>query len=250
VACAARAVAALLLGADGGPGQAADQLRGQALPPAWVVLASAEATAAAQPLTARGNEPGWSLTIGAAEIELVTEYGARRSTFPRPAPEISGDTTRYVIPGESLTVTLVDAPCADSMSGMFYPWTVTVERTEGALSGCGGEPAALLLGPEWAVESIGGTGIIADSRVTIAFHEDGRLGGSASCNRYNAGYELTGEGLTFGHAASTMMACEPLLMEQERRFFDALAGVRRFEVAPDGALVLLADDGPKLVARR
>ena len=39
-------------------------------------------------------------------------------------------------------------------------------------------------------------------------------------------------------------------MAQERRFFDALAAVRRFEIAPDGALVLLADDGPKLIARR
>jgi heat shock protein HslJ len=47
-----------------------------------------------------------------------------------------------------------------------------------------------------------------------------------------------------------MMACEPSLMEQERRFLDALDATRRFEIAPDGALVLLADDGPKLVARR
>ena len=40
------------------------------------------AEAPAKPLTARGNEPGWSLTIGAAEIELVTDYGAARSYLP------------------------------------------------------------------------------------------------------------------------------------------------------------------------
>ena len=47
-----------------------------------------------------------------------------------------------------------------------------------------------------------------------------------------------------------MMACDPALMAQERRFLDALAAVRRFEIAPDGALVLVADDGPRLLARR
>lgn len=63
-------------------------------------------------------------------------------------------------------------------------------------------------------------------------------------------YELTGEGVSIVGGASTMMACEPSLLEQEHRFLDALAAVRRFEVAPDGALVLLADDGPKLIGRR
>jgi len=86
--------------------------------------------------------------------------------------------------------------------------------------------------------------------VTIPFREGGRIDGLASCNRYLANYELTGEGLTIAGGASTMMACEPSLMEQERRVFDALAAVRRFEIAPDGALVLLADGGPKLIARR
>jgi heat shock protein HslJ len=47
-----------------------------------------------------------------------------------------------------------------------------------------------------------------------------------------------------------MMACEPSLMEQERRFLDALAAVTRFEIAPDGALVLVGGDEPKLIVRR
>jgi heat shock protein HslJ len=206
--------------------------------------------AAQPPLVGRGNEPGWSVTIGPAEIELVTDYGAKRTVFPKPPPEVSGHRTRYAIPERDVVITLVGRPCADTMSGMFYPSTVTVETAEGVLSGCGGEPASLLRGPEWLVDSIDGAGVIGGSRVTIAFGEDGRVVGSGSCNRYNAAYDLTGEGLSIGQAAATMMACAPALMEQERRFFDALAAVRRFEIAPDGALVLLADDGPKLRARR
>jgi heat shock protein HslJ/uncharacterized lipoprotein YbaY/membrane-bound inhibitor of C-type lysozyme len=232
-------------------GQAFVQVRGQALRACTLAAGTgAQPTAPATPLRARGNEPGWSLSIGDAEIELVTDYGATRATFPKPMPETSGDATRYVVADANQTITVLDRPCADTMSGMFYPLSVTVERPEGVLSGCGGEPASLLAGPEWVVESIDGNALVGDSRATITFREGGRVDGLASCNRYLATYELTGEGLSISGGASTMMACAPSLMEQERRFLDALAAVRRFEIAPDGALVLLADQGPKLIARR
>lgn len=208
------------------------------------------APTAAAPLIGRGNEPGWRVAIGAAEIELITDYGAGRATFPAPAPERSGDVTRYVVADADLTITFVARPCVDTMSGMSYPFTVTIERSEGVLAGCGGEPAALLHGPAWVVERIGGEPVLGDAPVTIEFGEDGRIAGLASCNRYLATYELTGEGLSIAGGAATMMACAPALMAQERRFLDALDAVRRFEIAPDGALVLLADDGPQLVARR
>jgi heat shock protein HslJ len=247
---AAGGLALLSLGA----GCALDRTAGTNEEPAVVTGPLAgEATGPAAPqrlLTGRGNEPGWHLTIGEAEIELVTDYGATRAMFPKPAPETSGEVTRYVVADAAVTITLLERPCADTMSGMFHPLSVTVERPDGVLSGCGGEPASLLLGPEWLVENIDGTAISADSRVTIAFHEGGRIDGLASCNRYLANYDLTGEALTIAGGASTMMACEALLMEQEHRFLDALAAVRRFEITPDGALVLLADDGPKLLARR
>ena len=226
------------------------QIRGQALGTCAIAAASIEPAPSQTLLRARGNEPGWNLTIGDAEIVLLTDYGANRSTFPKPAPEASGDATRYVVADANLTITLLERPCADTMSGMFYPLTVTVERPEGVLSGCGGEPASLLLGPERVVESIDGARLIGDSRATIAFQEGGRVDGLASCNRYTATYELSGEALSITGAASTMMACEPSLMEQERRFLDALAAVTRFEIAPDGALVLVAGDRPRLIARR
>jgi uncharacterized membrane protein len=194
-------------------GEAFIQIRGQALGTcATAAAASIEPAASQLPLRARGNEPGWNLTIGHAEIELVTDYGAPRSMFPKPTPELSGGATRYVVADADLTITLLERPCADTMSGMFYPLTVTVERPEGTLSGCGGEPASLLLGPDWVVESIDGDALIGDSRPTIAFHEEGQVAGSASCNRYLASYELTGEGLSIAGGASTMMACEPALM--------------------------------------
>jgi heat shock protein HslJ len=233
-------------------GCAPDQTAGAHEEPAVAIgsLTNTQAAASEPPLIARGNEPGWSLTIRDADIELVTDYGAARSSFPKPAPEISAGATRYVVADADLTITLLERPCADTMSGMFHPLTVTVERPEGVLSGCGGEPASLLLGPEWVVESIDGDALIGTSRPTIVFNEEGQVAGSASCNRYLASYELTGEGLSIAGGGSTMMACEPALMEQERRFLHALDAIRRFEIAPDGALILVADDAPKLIARR
>jgi uncharacterized membrane protein len=150
-------VALWLLGAGCAPDQSAGASDEPAIVTGSSTSESTEPAAPQQQLTGRGNEPGWSLTIGADEIELVTEYGATRSTFPKPAPETSGDLTRYVVADANLTVTLLERPCTDTMSGMFFPLTVTVERPEGVLSGCGGEPVSLLLGPEWVVESIDGT---------------------------------------------------------------------------------------------
>ena len=100
------------------------------------------------------------------------------------------------------------------------------------------------------VEDIGGGGIIDRSRVTLNFGADGRLWGRASCNTYQGDYSLTGESLTLTLSATTMMACGPALMDQERKVLDLLARIRAFEVDSTGALILKADDGRTLLARR
>lgn len=116
--------------------------------------------------------------------------------------------------------------------------------------GAGGPTASALLGPEWVVEDIGGRGIIDDSRVTLAFDTEGRSGGKGSCNTYGAGYETDGDKITFEQPFSTMMACAEALMNQERAFFDLLPQIRRFDIADDGALILTAEDGRTITARR
>ena len=115
----------------------------------------------------------------------------------------------------------------------------------------GGAPSAAdLQGAEWVVADIAGGGIVANSRVTLNFDAEGRSGGMGSCNTYGAGYQIEGDKITFEQPFSTMMACEPALMEQERRYFDLLPQIRRFNIADDGALILSAEDGRKIIARR
>jgi heat shock protein HslJ/membrane-bound inhibitor of C-type lysozyme len=201
---------------------------------------------------ATGNEPDWLLEIDDREMTLLTNYGEDRLAGPTPIPETTNDVSAYVanIDGRSLTVTITAQLCADTMSGMPHPNTVTLLLDGETLRGCGGDPAALLQGAEWVVEDLNGGGIIDRSRVTLNFAEDGRVSGNGSCNTYNGGYVLTGEGLTLSRAATTMMACPPALMSQESRFFELLEKVQRFEIGADGALILHTEDLRTIAARR
>ena len=210
------------------------------------------AEAASGPFRARGNEPAWTLDIASDRMTLLTDYGQKRLEVPTPVAERSPGVTRYRSSsgGSSLSATISDRVCSDSMSGMPYPKSVEVVADGRRLAGCGGEPAALLEGAEWTVESLGGAGLVEGSRVTLAFGADGRVSGSASCNGFTGAYALTGEGLSIGNVATTRKACPPPLMEQEAAFLAALGTVQRFEITPEGKLALLAEDGKGIVARR
>jgi len=93
-----------------------------------------------------------------------------------------------------------------------------------------------LAGTEWRATGINnGRGGVASpvsgSVVTMRFEADGRLGGSAGCNRFNASYMATGPNLRIMSPATTRKMCEASLMEQERAFLKALDSVAtmRFE---------------------
>jgi heat shock protein HslJ len=210
-----------------------------------------QADATSEAFRARGNEPGWRLDIDGRTMTLVTQSG-RRLAAPTPAAQRTDAFTRYAASadGSDVSVTIRERLCRDTMTGMPHPDTVEVILDGRTLTGCGGEPASLLQGREWVVEDVNGKGIIDRSRATLNFGENGRVSGRASCNNYTAQYTLTGEGLTVDKAAGTMMACPPGLMAQEALFLDVLRNVRRFDFAPDGALILQTDDRRTITARR
>lgn len=200
---------------------------------------------------AQGNEPAWLLELGQERLRLTLEMGARHIERPLPPAMRSTDTTRYFSRdgGPDLLVEIQTRRCADSMTGMPYPETVRVAFENRHYEGCGGDPASLLQGV-WQVEDLDGRGIVDRSQMTLEFGVDGRVSGHASCNRFNGGYTLTGEGLSFSRLASTMMACPPALMQQEQAFLSLLQDVIRFELSDEGALRLHAADGRQLTARR
>ena len=200
-------------------------------------------------LKARGNEPGWSLEIAGDTLTLVSDYGATRVEAAA-VKSVNGAVTTWRAADKKLSVTWDEKVCADDATGMPHPASVVVVHEGKTLKGCGGDPKSLLVGGEWVVEDINGGGVIDNSRASLMFGEDGRVSGRGSCNNYNAGYTLTGEGLSFSRAAATLKACAPALMNQERKFFDTLAKVSGFSIDETGALILTTPDGGKILARR
>lgn len=221
-------------------------IRGVSYPPC--TMRSGKST----PFRATGNEPGWRLDIGETEMTFLANYGKTRLVTPTPAAEKTEGSRKYVTKsgGRDLTVTIFDRPCADTMTGMPHPNTVVVLFEGKTLNGCGGDPAALLRGGEWVVQDITGVHLVDRSRITLAFGADGRISGKASCNRYGAEYALTGEGLTIAKGFTTRMACDPPLMQQEQVFLEVLNKVDRFEMGPDGTLLLHTGDRRTITARR
>ena len=81
----------------------------------------------------------------------------------------------------------------------------------------------------------------------MTFAADGRLYGSTSCNRFSSSYSLDGGSLEVGSVAATKRACEAGLMQQERRFLDALSLIENASLKAGGFLVL-SGNGQRLVA--
>ena len=225
------------------------RLRGRGYPEC---TATTEAAGDVGTFHALGHEPGWRLDLGEGQLTLVTGYGQTKVSVPTPFAEAFAGGRRYIASsaGRPITATILDRPCGDSATGMPRPFTVRVEFAGQTLRGCGGETAALLGGDPWVVGSLGGEAPVRGSRMTLAFGDDGRVAGSASCNSYSATYTLTAESLTIGPAVTTRKACAPAVMKQEAAFLAVLGAVQRIEVTEDGTLVLHAANGQRVAARR
>ena len=115
----------------------------------------------------------------------------------------------------------------------------------------GGRPDAAdgngVVGRDWRLVRLQGEPVLDGTNPTLTLAEDGRAGGDASTNRFNAGYRLAGMGLAFGPAASTMMFNDQPegRMAQEQRYLELLAEVDRFGLA--GGNLQLIGDGRRLL---
>jgi heat shock protein HslJ len=95
--------------------------------------------------------------------------------------------------------------------------------------------------------------VLNGTELTMEFSADGRVAGSAGCNRYTGSFQQDGQSLSFGPAAATRRLCvEPDgVMEQEQRFLKALETVStarheadRLELrTADGALAVTLSQG-------
>jgi len=98
--------------------------------------------------------------------------------------------------------------------------------------------------------------VLEGSQINVAFDAaQGKVSGSAGCNRYFAGFEVKGNALTIGMPATTRMMCRPAIMEQEQMYLAALESARTYEVTGgrlrvycSGGIVLTFAAGPTPVS--
>ncbi|MET1078801.1 MAG: META domain-containing protein [Pseudomonas sp.] len=111
------------------------------------------------------------------------------------------------------------------------------------LLGCAAQPPQLERERTYQVEWIGERPLLDNSHLTLTLDADGRAYGSAGCNHWYGPYQLQDQQLSFGQLGSTRKGCAPALMEQERRFLEALRQVQRWDVSPLDQLRLWPAEG-------
>ena len=115
-----------------------------------------------------------------------------------------------------------------------------------ALAGCAitsRQATTDLPGTSWVVVDIGGDAPVGATAPPIAFDDQGTVTGTGGCNTFSGEVTIDGSDLTFGPLASTQMACEEDVSNQEQAFFTALQGVTGYTIDDEGRLVLEGDDG-------
>jgi heat shock protein HslJ len=198
------------------------------------------------PLVARGNEPGWVVTLSHEGVVYSGQDGTKREVPLPAATEADGATV--FDDGNGLVVRVTDSLCRDTMTGMPHPYAVDLTLDGAELSGCGGEPRALLAGA-WNLVELPGVTLPDGAQPTLEIAGD-FMSGASGCNRFTGGIALSGEGLSLTPGGMTMMACEEPQMQLEAAYIDRLGRVSLFDIDEAGRLVLLVDGAPGAIFAR
>ena len=124
---------------------------------------------------------------------------------------------------------------------------VTTLFSLAACVSAGSQAEGEITGKVWVLDRLNGAAPVPNTIITAEFTEDGQVGGSAGCNSYSGPYTVSGSSIEFKQPmASTMMACEEPVMEQETAYFQVLAAAKSFAVKGDQ--LTLNDAGGKALA--
>jgi heat shock protein HslJ len=112
-------------------------------------------------------------------------------------------------------------------------------------------PPAWLVGTTWFAQEIDADGVIDGVGPMLVLRSAGHVAGSGGCNSFSGPVTIDGDAITFGALATTKMACTPAIMNQEQKFFAALAAIRSYRTR--GPYLMLYDAAGtvlvKLIAR-
>ncbi|MDD1653874.1 MAG: META domain-containing protein [Methanomicrobiales archaeon] len=90
----------------------------------------------------------------------------------------------------------------------------------------------------WVLGSMTSAGtpvsLLPGTTITATFGPEGRLAGNDGCNQYSGTFTLSGSGIQVDPAlTSTMMACEPPVMDQAQAYTRILVGPSTWQVSGD-----------------
>lgn len=103
-----------------------------------------------------------------------------------------------------------------------------------------------LAGTGWELVIVGDSVLAGEPSITAVFSEDGRLSGSAGCNRYFGTYEEDAGALSFSGLGSTRRACPEPIMALESLYLESLEAVEGWKLAGE-RLTLLGPSGVTLL---
>jgi heat shock protein HslJ len=132
---------------------------------------------------------------------------------------------------------IVDGGDGLVLSGGETPLTYIAERPVG-LEGTRWEVSGIVTG-----DAVSSTIAGAEAELTL---DAGSLTGFTGCNRMTGSYTADGEGsISFSAIATTKMACEPAVMDQERQIVAALEATTTYAI--EGSTMSLSDADGALV---
>lgn len=111
--------------------------------------------------------------------------------------------------------------------------------------------SATLDGSQWRLAELNGRTVDAGRAPTLRF-DAGRVGGSDGCNLIGGVYTLgAGQALRIPgqRMTSTMMACEPAVMERAAAYVAALTATERYRLEAGGLLLIDREGGTRAVLR-
>ena len=102
-----------------------------------------------------------------------------------------------------------------------------------------------LTGTNWTLDSTYSgdavSSVLIGNTITAVFDREGRVSGSAGCNRYSGSYTVTENALAISSLGSTKMACQGEgIMQQESRYLASLNSAAGFTIS--GNRLTLADE--------
>ncbi|MEZ4769238.1 MAG: META domain-containing protein [Caldilineales bacterium] len=148
----------------------------------------------------------------------------------------------YPVTGQGVQVHCLDATTTYEMRVQLNDGTTQTQQVTVTVN-----PGNPLADTRWLLVSFEpGRVPLPNTTTTVAFGGSGELTGSGGCNTYSGGYSVNGTSLTVGPLASTEMACEPDVMDQEQLYLAALQSAASFDL-PGGQLVLFDAAGQEIL---